>query len=428
LGDILPVSPELLLLAAAQGSGGSARSTASSSEEATASGRIGSRSAGASPVSKGGAPSFLVRAFGGGGGGGPRAATMAARPASSPALFALAAQQEGAIVRQQQQQPSRSPSPNNSNKPPLPPPPQRQQQQQKQQPPQRRAMAEQARPVEIAKGFGVARHQWWALLGRTRSIDVWPIPPPSVVASGSSSSAFCGLGLCLKPPPPSSSNANDETTQQQQLLAKRRSNLLQKVPDAQGIYVWLVKPPRSRGRLAWVPVYLGKSDRLRQRLASYLRPDGGFGPADEPFKRKAMLDLMRRGFAVQVRFRPAKISPSKGGAKADESAKLARWDFPLNAAENGGRRPIELPSGRRVGDYPIVDQRAARLYENAVAKERAVGAASGDGSGVGAAGGGAGGGVPLALVRKVLLPSAAAKAAGATGAVVAVVASATGGR
>lgn len=156
---------------------------------------------------------------------------------------------------------------------------------------------------------------------------------------------------------------------------RRRAHLLSKVPDCPGVYVWLVRPPRG-ARRRWVPVYLGRSERLRQRLGSYLRPDGGFGPPQEPFKLRAMLDLMRRGFHVQVRFRPCKFSAAAGGAKRDESAKLAAWDFALNSVENGGRRPLELPSGRQVSEFPVVDARAARLYDAAVARERAAAVAA----------------------------------------------------
>lgn len=53
----------------------------------------------------------------------------------------------------------------------------------------------------------------------------------------------------------------------------------------------------------WVPVYLGKADNLQQRLGAYLHADETFGPSGEGsgYKYRAMVDLQRRGFAIQIR-------------------------------------------------------------------------------------------------------------------------------
>jgi len=320
-------------------------------------------------------------------------------------------------------------------------------------------MAEQARPRDIAKGFGAARHRWWSLLGRARLIDVWhpppaPAPPPPP-RGAPGPPLLCSLGACLRrpsapPPPPPAPRlppaAAGADAAAAAALGRRRAALLAKVPDCPGVYVWLVRPPRARdaglrggGGGPWSPVYLGKSDRLRQRLSCYLRPDGGFGPADEPHKLRAMLDLMRRGFCVQVRFRPAKVCEAAGGARQDERAKLALWDFCLNASENGGRRPLELPSGRQAGDYPVVDARAARLHDALAAREGPPPPGAGAGTGAEAGAGNAGGrrraggaaaaaAVPLAVVRAAAVAggkaAVAATAAGGGGGVPVVVATA----
>lgn len=294
-------------------------------------------------------------------------------------------------------------------------------------------MAEQARPRDIAKGFASAG--WWSLLGRARVIDVWPPPPPVPSpprgrVSASAANPLCSLGACLSPPRPPPLPAAAACSADP-ALGRRRAALLAKIPDAPGVYVWLVRPPRTAAtrRSAWSAVYLGMSGSLRRRLSCYLRPDGGFGPSDEPAKLKAMLDLMRRGFAVQVRVRPAKVGAEQGGAKADESAKLARWDFCLNCSSNGGRRPLELPSGRRAGEFPVTDARAAALYDAAVARERILAP-----PGVGQAGGGGGGSrgpspVPLAVVRAAAAAGGkAAVAAAARGVPVPMVVAAAGGR
>jgi hypothetical protein len=409
LGEVLPLSPELLLLssAAAQAGGLGARtlSAASSFEQPQPQLQVDqgdeveglvAKSRGSSASSSGfRPPSFLLRAFGGGGGG-----SVPARPASAPPLTTL--HEDGAAARwpHQQQQlqassstkwrpasasspsPSRSPSPSSAPAAATT------------SPPCRRRLAEHAAPREIAKGFAQARHQWWSLLGRARAVDVWP-PRRDREHRSPAASLFAGCFLPPPSPPPRPLSASRSTTTADAdalsvFYKQRRARLVAKIPDCPGLYVWLARPPassssahsRSGGlgsggpppvfggsssRRPWVPLYLGKSVRLRQRLASYFRPDGGFGPIEEPFKLLAVLDLMRRGFDVQLRFRPAKISDSRGGAKADESAKLRAWDFPLNATENGGRRPVDLPSGERVSDFPVVDMRAARMYEAAAA-------------------------------------------------------------
>jgi hypothetical protein len=115
------------------------------------------------------------------------------------------------------------------------------------------------------------------------------------------------------------------------------SRLLRRLPEAPGLHLWLVHAPTAPHRLRtqWVPVHLGAAASLQQELAaSYLHADGSCGPRGS--KQKVLLDLMCRGFAVQVRHRPRK--PGAASVEADLLAKLALFDFPLNDANNGGCR------------------------------------------------------------------------------------------
>ena len=59
--------------------------------------------------------------------------------------------------------------------------------------------------------------------------------------------------------------------------------------------------------------------------------------------------------------RPAKARC--GSLAEDLQAKLARFDFPLNDKDNGGCRPIELPNGWPVVEYPIICDGVNALYE-----------------------------------------------------------------
>ncbi len=46
-------------------------------------------------------------------------------------------------------------------------------------------------------------------------------------------------------------------------------------------------------------------------------------------------------------------------AKASETAQLEKYDFALNSSENGGCngiRDVELPSGKAVKDFPVVNE------------------------------------------------------------------------
>ncbi|WIA41950.1 hypothetical protein OEZ86_009256 [Tetradesmus obliquus] len=141
--------------------------------------------------------------------------------------------------------------------------------------------------------------------------------------------------------------------------AVAQAEVLRKLlPDCPGLHLWLVKPPRSRH---WVPVHLGAAERLRQGAGCYLHDDGSVGPSGEVWKCRVLLDLMCRGFAVQIRFRPAKARC--GSLTEDLRAKLARFDFPLNDKDNGGCRPIELPNGWPVVEYPIICDGVNALYE-----------------------------------------------------------------
>lgn len=58
------------------------------------------------------------------------------------------------------------------------------------------------------------------------------------------------------------------------------------------------------------------------------------------------------------RFRPLKTGCAS--IQDDQLTKLAAFDFPLNDANNGGCRPIELE--RPVAEYPVVVAAMEQLY------------------------------------------------------------------
>ncbi|KAF8059650.1 hypothetical protein HT031_005058 [Scenedesmus sp. PABB004] len=102
------------------------------------------------------------------------------------------------------------------------------------------------------------------------------------------------------------------------------------LPTWAALHLWCVRPPRSR---LWVPLHLGAADNLQAGVRAYLHPDGSAGPPGEPGKRRVMHDLLCRGFALQIRFRPAKPCPA--ALRDDALAKLSAFDLPLNDADNG---------------------------------------------------------------------------------------------
>ena len=51
-----------------------------------------------------------------------------------------------------------------------------------------------------------------------------------------------------------------------------------------------------------MPVYLGQAQNMSQACAVMFHDDGSFGPKGEPVRYRAMLDLQRRNFAVQIRW------------------------------------------------------------------------------------------------------------------------------
>lgn len=57
------------------------------------------------------------------------------------------------------------------------------------------------------------------------------------------------------------------------------------------------------------------------------------------------------------------MKPAFTTAKADELTKLRLFDFPLNDRDNGGCRPIELPNGWQVVEYPVLDKEANEVFE-----------------------------------------------------------------
>jgi len=129
--------------------------------------------------------------------------------------------------------------------------------------------------------------------------------------------------------------------------------LLQQLPSNPALYVCLVQAPNSRN---WVPVYLGQAQNKSQACAVMFHDDGSFGPKGEPVRYRAMLDLQRRNFAVQIRYRPLK-------GPMDYQDKLDRYNFALNPSPTTGTtRALELPSGRAVTEYPVVNRSLNELY------------------------------------------------------------------
>lgn len=72
----------------------------------------------------------------------------------------------------------------------------------------------------------------------------------------------------------------------------------------------------------------------------------------------------------RIRFRPLK--PKCSSIAQDLQGKLRCYDFPLNDRDNGGCRPIELPNGWQVSEYPIKVDWANTLYEELFGPRRLV--------------------------------------------------------
>ncbi|GBF94993.1 hypothetical protein Rsub_07494 [Raphidocelis subcapitata] len=136
-----------------------------------------------------------------------------------------------------------------------------------------------------------------------------------------------------------------------------RGSLLRRLPAAPCLFAWLVRPPHTR---TWVAVYLGAADNLREAFEGCIHPDGSFGPASDPRKLRAMVDMQRRNFDIALRFRPVK--PGCSNAAEDLISKLRLLDFPLNSEITGLCRAIELPSGRQVCEYPVVNAHMADVF------------------------------------------------------------------
>jgi hypothetical protein len=144
------------------------------------------------------------------------------------------------------------------------------------------------------------------------------------------------------------------------------AQILKKLSGVPGNYLWIAtapvtsldKHPRS------FAVYLGKADDLKERLSSYINMDGTFGPKDELTKRAMMLNLQRRGFSIEIRWRRI-----NGDPKTAESLALEQYNFPACYMENDKYRAIMLPSGRSVLDYPVDSTSPAQKLYLAVLKE-----------------------------------------------------------
>ncbi len=58
-----------------------------------------------------------------------------------------------------------------------------------------------------------------------------------------------------------------------------------------------------------MPVYLGKAEKLADRIGSaYIQSNGTFGPAKEQKKYWRLLEMQSRGFSMQIRCDGSKVA------------------------------------------------------------------------------------------------------------------------
>jgi hypothetical protein len=123
------------------------------------------------------------------------------------------------------------------------------------------------------------------------------------------------------------------------------------LPAAPRVFVVAVRPPRTFSK--WAAVCVGGTRDLRALMAAYFGggsgadSGGAFGPRDDPWQLRALLDMQRRGFDVGLRFRPVKRPHATAGA--DAAAKARAFDFALCS-----KRAIELPCGAAVCDFSVL--------------------------------------------------------------------------
>ncbi len=130
---------------------------------------------------------------------------------------------------------------------------------------------------------------------------------------------------------------------------------LRKLKGVAGNYLWVCKPPALPNSSdsecqQWIPLYLGKSVDLCDRLHDYVHKSF-FGPAHELLKLAMALNLQRRGFSISI-----VVCQSSGDAKQCESQVLHDMDFPACDRENNGYRQPILPNGRSIEDYPVLPE------------------------------------------------------------------------
>jgi len=58
-----------------------------------------------------------------------------------------------------------------------------------------------------------------------------------------------------------------------------------------------------------------------------------------------------------------RVKPPYSTAADDRASKLRLYDFPLNTELTGVCRAVELPSGRQVNEYPVVNAHMAEVFQ-----------------------------------------------------------------
>lgn len=90
-------------------------------------------------------------------------------------------------------------------------------------------------------------------------------------------------------------------TAQQHCWQQLPSVTTPQVPKTPGIYVWCARAPDA-GHNQWFAVYMGKANKLRDRLQAYFNSDGTFGPQKEAHKMGVLKEMYEKGFDFQIRW------------------------------------------------------------------------------------------------------------------------------
>ncbi len=204
------------------------------------------------------------------------------------------------------------------------------------------------------------------------------------------------------------------------------------VPKTPGIYVWCARAPDA-GHSQWFAVYLGKANKLRDRLGAYINSDGTFGPQKEAHKLGVLKEMYEKGFDFQIRWvveagRPAMPSTSAGQQRAANVAQPPlRYSIVLEACTRKcwgmGQQPVNTrPHSNSYMPYGLtaacrcwgeasesIQKHATAAYQHTVTTSLLQHASLTDCSTPCAAychaGGEASGSVPLQLTRLTSLPS-----------------------